>query len=995
MADKMETFAARLATFDAILPSVNSRTSSSRAIQPIAWPYGSPTPEQLAHAGFFFNPYDTNPDNTTCFLCTRALDGWEEGDNPISEHLKHSPDCGWAIVMDIQQRSSNPTEIQDPTSDAITDARRATFSIGWPHEGKRGWLCQSTKMAEAGWYFCPNDESPDLASCPYCKLSLDGWEETDDPFEEHHRRSSDCSFFVFALPTTKSTKKGSRSKKSRVSKASRLSTQSVMTTTSEAPIIDEDAMDMSTISQSAAKKTKGTKKTTKSRAKKSKKAEPVEVEPIGEAESPDVEVVEAHHAEEKIPSPPKPTRATRGQKRTSEAITQDASGDGVSYTETELIEPSPKRRATAIRSKTAQSQPSTQQTDLDDVVDEEMTSPVVTKKGRKGTKKSASTKARKTSTASTTAKAASNRVRDESILDAAIEADLARNLEDTEPFEFHYKDEERESARFRKQSITASVTTVSGTENGPDTSQMVTIEDHHEHYHEPENDAEIKSVPEVIVEVPAEIKAKKQPKRKPAAKKSKKGKASSQPEPEPEHETQPELMELKPDNFVQDQDLPVEPENVRQYENHSADKEGIVTSPVQRTLDSDEIEPIEPQPVPQQETAKASLKKQGRKGATGKAKRSKRTTKTEDSVMESSSPIAVRDEPPPVSNQLTGKNASKRKSQNLDRDIDESDPHEIPTESDAPETEPEQVKVKVKRGRPSKNLDEHQPEPIPQAKTKTKRGRPSKQTQIQSQEVQQEIEIKLPSSKSAKQTREREQSSDQHGLPQVPEQSQESDQEAVQKSSQTADDRPKRGLSSKVELPPKTAKRYSDLPKDRHRAQSFIESVTNDNHSPSRTEVLGRTGTQERTPSPSPQSSDAENQPPSARLPSARPPVFSPAKAQITRVPLAASTPTLSPSKRQLTTGYLSSSHSWKPSDIEELLGSLGDKENIDFTNALKNGKELLTSPEKRMTVEEWVAFNAKDGEERLKRECERLISVFETEGGRAMRALEGIECIE
>lgn len=36
-------------------------------------------------------------------------------------------------------------------------------------------------MVEGGWYFCPTEESNDLASCVYCKLSLDGWEPKDDP----------------------------------------------------------------------------------------------------------------------------------------------------------------------------------------------------------------------------------------------------------------------------------------------------------------------------------------------------------------------------------------------------------------------------------------------------------------------------------------------------------------------------------------------------------------------------------------------------------------------------------------------------------------------------------------------------------------------------------------------------------------------------------------------------------------------------------------------
>jgi hypothetical protein len=100
----------------------------------------------LAHAGFYYKPYETNPDNTTCFHCHRALDGWEEEDNPIDEHLKHAPDCAWAIMMDIQQRSSNPAEIEDPTGERVTQARLATFGSTWPHDGKRGWVCQSDKV---------------------------------------------------------------------------------------------------------------------------------------------------------------------------------------------------------------------------------------------------------------------------------------------------------------------------------------------------------------------------------------------------------------------------------------------------------------------------------------------------------------------------------------------------------------------------------------------------------------------------------------------------------------------------------------------------------------------------------------------------------------------------------------------------------------------------------------------------------------------------------
>lgn len=101
---------------------------------------------QLAHAGFFYNPFETNPDNTTCFMCRNKLDGWEEDDNPTTEHLKHASHCCWAIMMGILKGSKHPDEVEDPTSERIVEARLATFAKGWPHEGKQGWFCQSDQV---------------------------------------------------------------------------------------------------------------------------------------------------------------------------------------------------------------------------------------------------------------------------------------------------------------------------------------------------------------------------------------------------------------------------------------------------------------------------------------------------------------------------------------------------------------------------------------------------------------------------------------------------------------------------------------------------------------------------------------------------------------------------------------------------------------------------------------------------------------------------------
>ena len=102
---------------------------------------------QLARAGFFYRPTSSSPDNTTCYLCQSNLDGWEEDDSPIEEHLKHARDCGWAVSVCIEQaiEDGNHT-LEDPMSENMRDARYMTFGSNWPHENKRGWTCKTQKV---------------------------------------------------------------------------------------------------------------------------------------------------------------------------------------------------------------------------------------------------------------------------------------------------------------------------------------------------------------------------------------------------------------------------------------------------------------------------------------------------------------------------------------------------------------------------------------------------------------------------------------------------------------------------------------------------------------------------------------------------------------------------------------------------------------------------------------------------------------------------------
>ncbi|KAI9683546.1 MAG: hypothetical protein M1820_010916, partial [Bogoriella megaspora] len=215
---QIHTLPGRLATFEAP-PQKKRRASSStrKKAAPMPWPHQTPDPDSLAKAGFYFSPSESSPDNVTCFLCKRSLDGWEAQDDPATEHLQHSPDCGWAIHACIALRSEDTNrDVEDPQSDRMVEARLSTFHNAWPYDKKKGWKCKTKKMVEAGWCYDPTPEIDDAVTCFYCSLALDGWEPKDDPMEEHRKRSPDCLFFNKPAP-----------KKSRSSRASKRKSEAI------------------------------------------------------------------------------------------------------------------------------------------------------------------------------------------------------------------------------------------------------------------------------------------------------------------------------------------------------------------------------------------------------------------------------------------------------------------------------------------------------------------------------------------------------------------------------------------------------------------------------------------------------------------------------------------------------------------------------------------------------------------------------------------------
>ncbi|RYO84908.1 hypothetical protein DL762_005432 [Monosporascus cannonballus] len=421
--DQYFTCDGRLASFQ-ITQSATKRKSNAKgkASKTLAWPHRHLDPESFARAGFYFDPTPEYPDNTVCFLCSRKIGGWEDGDNPFEEHLRLSPNCGWAIVAAIEVGLGD-YGLDDPTQPQMIEARKATFGGRWPHEGKRGWKCKIKQLVDAGWKYTPTAESDDMATCAYCQLALDGWEPKDDPMHEHYKRSPECQYFrLISMYQKGPAKKTGRGKGARTSKVSRLSTQSVSTATSDGTLLldhpaeHEDSIMTTTsvMTQGGAKRGR-TKKATTARGRKArtKKEEIVEV------------LEDPPETREENPQPP--AKPSRGRKRGSGTVDD-------SVMTTAEAPPLKKRAIRGRQSNTTETSMVDHQ--AEDEMAEKKSAPLPQTRGKKGRPSNPCTnrKASATSTVSATSlpDAYDEHLMDDEELNRQLEADLDRPLSDDE-----------------------------------------------------------------------------------------------------------------------------------------------------------------------------------------------------------------------------------------------------------------------------------------------------------------------------------------------------------------------------------------------------------------------------------------------------------------------------------------------------------------------------------------------------------------------------------
>ncbi|TGZ85089.1 hypothetical protein EX30DRAFT_392474 [Ascodesmis nigricans] len=93
------------------------------------------------------------------------------------------------ITLDARLASFKPKTRR--RSSVTTNASKRPAPFKWPHPD-----LAPERLAYAGFWFSPMEESDDKVCCFLCEKCLDGWEVEDDPIAEHLRHSSDCGWAV-------------------------------------------------------------------------------------------------------------------------------------------------------------------------------------------------------------------------------------------------------------------------------------------------------------------------------------------------------------------------------------------------------------------------------------------------------------------------------------------------------------------------------------------------------------------------------------------------------------------------------------------------------------------------------------------------------------------------------------------------------------------------------------------------------------------------------
>ncbi|XP_047350466.1 putative inhibitor of apoptosis [Vespa velutina] len=218
----------RFVETDQEVNNLDYRFESARLKSFRKWPVSFVNPTTLAAAGFY---YVGESDRVQCFECQVELYNWEQGDIPMVDHERSSPNCRFvrnipcgnvpigtdpALVILPNPRSQDVCGIYNLTSQSKFDKETNKLrSLGFERPKSPAYLKYASiesrirsfdtwpkplppdknQLAEAGFFYTGKE---DQTVCFHCGGGLKDWKPEDDPWEQHAKWFSKCYYLLMA-----------------------------------------------------------------------------------------------------------------------------------------------------------------------------------------------------------------------------------------------------------------------------------------------------------------------------------------------------------------------------------------------------------------------------------------------------------------------------------------------------------------------------------------------------------------------------------------------------------------------------------------------------------------------------------------------------------------------------------------------------------------------------------------------------------------------------
>jgi hypothetical protein len=118
---------------------ITARQETFGPLWPLDPDAGYPSIQQLAAAGWFYDPAGDTPDGVSCPYCHLSLDAWDAGDDPLEEHRRRAPDCLFFALNELYHPTKPVAKAKrGPKSKRVSNSSSTISSTASTAPAKRG-----------------------------------------------------------------------------------------------------------------------------------------------------------------------------------------------------------------------------------------------------------------------------------------------------------------------------------------------------------------------------------------------------------------------------------------------------------------------------------------------------------------------------------------------------------------------------------------------------------------------------------------------------------------------------------------------------------------------------------------------------------------------------------------------------------------------------------------------------------------------------------------